>query len=556
MTHCSLRPQLILCLLLSLHPSPQIYFLSLPLHRFFSPFYPIAHRVPTGFFRYSVYASVAIVLTGTTVYLSVHAYVEYIALHGKDRIPVDGPDASLAFLPEELVPPFSGAHRGGGTDPALGWKARGAARAAYIALHVSKGGIANNSAAIKDVAVPDLGWLSAEGYLKVALEEIERQNDKSPESRDKTRDAERELRTQLASLQSKLGGPRGLREARANYMHLLSSMSSPEKLSPADTARWLDLRRRLADVTFQLTKLSRAGSAQAMQHQAVQQLDQALLAVLTGTSSGPLPALAPTSFIEPVHLQPEARASTGFSLKSLWPGHQDESQLQAVASGSIESNNLVQALTARNTHLAPSVERAISRALIDEVSMSAAVKQLSRAETVCNASLNYLRDAISETNDKTLDNKLYKTSLTTSVVLLQSYLAELLAAQQNNRKLQSSQTKSDANTRNILYEAVETAKQSVLDLRNFETLPGFSKSALRDVFATVQTSARRAAGLAHSTRAVLAEVKDKDYLSALRDYEVAHEYALAVKSSDEEHSTMFDRTLEGIRRCREKLTQT
>ncbi|KAK9896457.1 hypothetical protein P389DRAFT_79498 [Cystobasidium minutum MCA 4210] len=505
-------------------------------------------------FRYAVFASVAIVVTGATVYLSVHTYVEYIALHGRSRIPIEGSNASTVFPPEELVPAFSGAHLGGGTDPNLTWRARNAARAAWIALNLSKGGISDGGAStMRDVAVPDMAWLSAERYLKFALGEIEKQDQRasSPEEREKTKNAERELHFQLAALQSKLGGPRGLREARANWLQLLRKMpANVESMSPVELARWLELQRRLADVNVSLANLDKLGHSDSIKQSALKKLEDALTVVLTGntnkTSSEVTPPVSPVQTPVP----PEKPSSSGFSLRNIWSGSHETAPATSQLI-SLPADEIIHALKSAERPLNPAVKRAISRALIDDVSISAALKQLPRAEDVCNASLGYLRDASSSISTSPPDNQLYKTSMVTQIVLLQCYLAELLAAQRGTRKLKA--TSSDDNTRNILYEAVEASKQSLSDIKNFDKQPGFQKSALVNVYSTTRESAQRAAALAHSTRAVLAEVQDKDYLSALKDYEAAHEYANALKSSETEYSTMHDRTLQGIRRCREKL---
>lgn len=463
---------------------------------------------------------------------------------------------SSAFLPEELVPAFSGAHLGGGTDPSLTWRARNAARAAWIALNLSKGGISNGGAStIRDVAVPDMAWLSAERYLKFALQEIEKQDESSPDTAETRKAAERELQFQLASLQSKLAGPRGLREARANWMDLLRKVPNVESLSPQNTARWLELQRRLTDVNVQLAALNKSGTLQSLKHQALQQLEDALIVVLTGNSRNATPQAATQAI--PSEALPTQKASTGFSLRNLWSGSSENATAKTSQPDTIlpalASEEVIQALKAAERPLSPPVKRAISRILIDDVATSAALKQLPRAEAICNASLGYLREAASSISSSTPEDKLYKTSMNTQIILLQCYLAELLAAQRGTRKLGLSKSTSDENTRNILYEAVEASKQSLAEIKNFDKTPGFNKSALQNIYPTVRDAAQRAAGLAHTTRAVLAEVQDKDYLSALKDYEVAHEYANALKTSDTEYSTMHDRTLEGIRRCREKL---
>lgn len=507
-----------------------------------------------GIFRISVYASVGIILTATTLYLSVHAYVEYIALHGASRIPVEGDDdASAVFLPEELLPAFSGAHRGGGTDPSLPWRARNAARAAWIALNLSKGGIsAGGASTIRDVAVADGAWLSAERYLKFALQEIEKLNAASPDTREKTRAAERELKVQLASLQSKLAGPRGLREARSNLMDLLRNMQSPENLTPSEMARWLELQRRLADVNYQLGGLDKSDAAPLRKQQALQQLESTLLQALTGhASQQPLTPLPAVDLSTPVTQQ-----ASGFSFKSLWS--RDPAASSSPAGPLVPASAtdpIVHALNSAERALSPPAKRAVSRMLIDDVSMSAGLRQLSRAEAICNASLDYIRGVVSNTSSSKAEDKLYKTSMSTQAVFLQSYLAELLAAQQGARQLVSAKSKSDANTRNILNEAVEAARSSINELATVEKTPGFTKSPFKGIYETIRTAAQRAAGLAHSTRALLAEVQDKDHLSALQDYEAAHNFANTLKLSDTEYSTMHSRTLDGIRRCREKLAK-
>lgn len=525
--------------------------LTVELDTFFLAYCTCFH--PSGIFRISVYASVGIIATAAIAYLSIHGYVEYVALHGGSRVPVEDESSGLttAFLPEELLPGFSGAHRGGGTDPSLPWKARGAARAAWMALNFASGGVsAGGASTLRDVAVPDGGWLTAEKFLKLALQEIEKLNAANPETKDKTRPAYRELKMQLASLQTKLGGPRGLYEARANLMELLRTLPALEKLSPLDSARWLDLQRRLADVNFQLAATDKSGAAASRQMQALSQLEDAIVLALTGQ-------VVPKSVASPVVVEaPIQPSSTGFSIRNLWSNTANADQAVVQPSiAALSSDDIVQALKSAGRVLAPVANRAVARMLVDDVSMSAGIRQLSRAEAVCNASLDYIRSGMNVITSKQPADQLYKTSLATQAIFLQSYLAELLAAKQTAPQLVSLKSKTDVNTRNILNEAVESGRNSLADLADLEMAPGFSKSPLQVAHTAVTVAARRAASLAHSTRAVIAEVQDKDYLSALQDYEAAHTLANMLRSSDTEYSTMHSRTLDAIRRCREKLAQ-
>lgn len=332
-------------------------------------------------------------------------------------------------------------------------------------------------------------------------------------------------------------------------MELLRTLPALETLPPNDTARWLELQRRLAAVNFQLAGLVKSAAASTRQQQAVQQLENALLLALTGHSGQG--QVTPPSIAEVI---PPQQSTSSFSIKNLWSkGSETSASVTAPAVAAPSADTVVHALNSAERALPPSAKRAISRMLIDDVSLSASLRQLSRAEAVCNASLCYIRGVVNGVTSQNAEDQLYRTSLSTQVVFLQSYLAELLAAQQRARQLVSLTSKSDANTRNILNEAVETARRCVIECDSIDRLPGFSKSSLRGAYESVRAAAQRSAGLAHSTRALLAEVKDKDYLSALQDYEAAHSYANALKTSDTDYSTMHSRTLEGIRRCREKL---
>lgn len=263
-------------------------------------------------FRYAVFTSVGIVLVGVGSVAAVHAWVEKVELAGGA---VEGnAEADPEGWAEELEG-WSGAWRGGGTDPRLGFFARAAIRGAWISQHWGGGIVASPVSQTqqtlrtsnptgnpfasslggtmiggKSVEQPslgtevgDAGWRLAESYLVYALNRAEKKGISLvfPEGHERGAPqphptsvtyattpggasgvdrAAVELEERLAGLRERIGGRYKLEEAREGWERIYYALSAASEPTGWETREKLRATRKLGELSARLALLWRAGT--------------------------------------------------------------------------------------------------------------------------------------------------------------------------------------------------------------------------------------------------------------------------------------------------------
>lgn len=263
-------------------------------------------------FRYAVFTSVGIVLVGVGSVAAVHAWVEKVELAGGS---VEGnAEADPEGWGEELEG-WSGAWRGGGTDPRLGFFARAAIRGAWISQHWGGGIVASPVSQTqqalrtsnptgnpfasslggtmiggKSVEQPslgtevgDAGWRLAESYLVYALVRAEKKGislvfpdghergalhshptsvtyTTTPGASSGVDRAAVELEERLAGLRERIGGRYKLEEAREGWERIYYALSASSEPTGWETREKLRATRKLGELSARLALLWRAGT--------------------------------------------------------------------------------------------------------------------------------------------------------------------------------------------------------------------------------------------------------------------------------------------------------
>lgn len=495
----------------------------------------------TGIFRYSVYASVAIVLSGTLLLVSVHAYVEYIALHGLKRLRLsDIEDASSVYALEDLLPNYTGAHLGGGTDPAIGFWARNAMRGAWISLHMRKGAaVIENRQAYTDVAVPDEAWLSAEGYLKYAMEQIDKIEEEKGVSLGA---AKREVSMQLAEVGSKLAGARGLSDARRIYQGIL--MDEESKSSTPHSGGNAEIQRLLGEVEMRIInevlgdRITMEAKAREQQ-KAVSRLADAVNSAIERCGGTVASATStPAADATPVSTQPPAKAHWW----SAAPGPElPFAQPEAPASSAF----------ALPIDAHPAAIRDFVSAVLSLSLALASIGQVASALQSVTQALDYVDRISAIQPSRTSDTqRTYRSWLVSRKALLQSYAGEL------NYAILPKPAKSVAGPSpdEQLASAVLSAQEAITSLPSLSTGSRFSPPhPLSTPHLDAAQAAHKAGALAARTRAVLAE-NSKDDRTALKHYETALSFVETSHSNFAmEQAALKEQIISGIRRTRARL---
>jgi hypothetical protein len=496
-----------------------------------------------GLFRYSIYGSVFIVLGSATVYLSLHAYVEYIGLQGFRPIKLDEPGLE-DLLPEEIVAAYSGAHLGGGTDPSLGWRARFAARGAWIAQNLSAGGIVpGSSGKSKEFAVPDSAWLEAERLLSYALANA------SPTA---SREGKMELLALLADIRSRLAGPRGLSDSRRSYQQLI--MEVLEGTSCNDKARWLLFEAKLAEVdgriaTELLASKGDATSAAKYSQNARARLSKALCSI-TSVDGTPSTHVTPLDIIETRRSSQETsnRVKAWLDHASHADAPHSQAGLVALRSSSTPTFDDTRApLAFLNLSTVPAViQRSVITTSLCLASLTASSGDLATANDILHAAGTGVRDILSAGSPpiprQSLQQAWLQSRLATILASSGELAYALISEQEPERHVRAQQYLSEA----------QAAGQRSLELSN-----ALTKAMPLPVLQDVKHTALLAQTGAARSRAALLEVAGTDLSSALQLYEGAlaslPTEGTGSKPAQAIVTDVQKRLLADVRRCREKL---
>lgn len=481
---------------------------------------------------------------GTSIYAALHAYVEYIALHGRDSLVASergGPDFSDYFDLDELLPAYSGAHRGGGTDSDIGWKARSAARAAYIALEMQSGGIpAGTNRQHSSLAIPDGAWLDAERYLRYALACI----DKHPQSLQLS-SARAELLERLAEVQSKMAGSRGLTEARRNYQELLRIPESTDNgsvhLNDKASAKRIRLAGKLALTEARIASellARRSPSAEVAGDVlvAVQRFEDTLRDTLKSYAAGTLVTGVGGTSQEhgsDEHRQ-EGRRSSWFS----------RSSPPAIGAPNNDAQELSASESEAWQRLPPIVQRTLMGAYIISCGLLATSGHLQLAERRTRMARTHALSDSAQAGS-TLEERLHEGWMKNQSSVLDTYLAEIdytLKASSETKALELLQMAIDRSDA-VLRAVPKLSKASALK----------PSHPWRQTADEVGDSASRAGASAARILGTVLESSGDDYGTALRAYEASLSFsergaAFRGSTSAGEQSLV----LQAIRRCREK----
>lgn len=533
-----------------------------------------------------MYASVFVVLSGAALYTAVHAYVEYIALFGRHPIK-DDDDDNRFFSRLELIPLFSGAHRGGGTDPVIGWRARNAARGAWLALNLSSGGVSLNTRSTNSAyAVPDRAWLSAEQYLMYAISQIDqRLEGPEPVHRENLMAAKLELLVSLAETRFRLGGPKGLQTARQAYNESLEVLEGDTVAQLRGTlpALKLDINRRLADIDLLLTNLVASRIPENELSRRRQDGHVRLLALLesaatgttspahsVGSSSGTTAATLTPSEHEDTIMEPRRRGWTSFwSSRSL---HRSAGAEQAppprVSTARQHSIDHLQTLAPMT---APALARAIMAIMQSLLVSAASRRDMLEMERISKAAHDFSRSLLenlpnhpsahTSTESRALEDsaKLYRSWLLSRDALFLTYCAEIQAARGPSAAALLTVTDAERpqDPQSRLDDAIALSQQA---LEILKTLPD-STNAWQPVrlslpLADTRRSASLAGAMAAQVSGTLAEMHEEDYKKAIARYETSLAFLHTSKryGTGVGEATAREQAITGsIRRCRERL---
>ena len=247
----------------------------LPVEDYASPLMHTASFFGT-LFRWSVFGSVTIVIAGVAGLTATHLWVEKVELAGGINEEIDDEGWS------EDLEGWSGAHRGGGTDPRLGVLARSAIRGAWIASHWGSGGVASPVTPVNSspfavsggarigassayagsgsgsAEVADAGLRLAEQYLAYALDRAARKGilvggaDAGPTAVDP---AALELEQRLASVRERLGGLTSLAAARDGWERVYYALAAAGEVGASGERQRLLATRKLGELSARMAGL-------------------------------------------------------------------------------------------------------------------------------------------------------------------------------------------------------------------------------------------------------------------------------------------------------------
>ena len=487
-------------------------------------------------------------LGGTALYIAIHAYVEYIALHGKSRIVLATDDDSRYIL-QELIPGFSGAHLGGGTDPTIGWRARNAARAAWIALNLQRGGIASGLNGVHvNVAVPDKAWLEAEKYLLYALDHIELQSSVEDGGLS-CKETRWELTMRLAEVRNKMAGDRGLGLAKRDYETILSEMRKEPLLQDCNgLARILDIERRLAEVEIRISRESLAPMAlkEAVDYNGQHALNRLLAAMGEAVNAcrnhnEDREALLATECV------PEQQKSKGLFWFRRQPHH--EPRITPPANATIDVQAVLAALPMTTQNTPPPIIRTLISILVSLSASLATVGDLANSLNVALASLRFIDHSVGlNFQVQTEGDELHTAWIAVRQGLLCTYAAELTHALQTP----------GCSPEDFLQKSLNASRMAIALSPKYSALQALTEQHPLANFANLVTQAAyTSAILSAQTYGLLYETSRNNDRLALEKYETALDFLMASSAGNgQEQAGMKYDVLEAIRRCRERLKST
>lgn len=462
------------------------------------------------------------------MYLSLHAYVEYVALQGLRPLALD---RHQEFLPEELLPAYSGAHLGGGTDPSLGWRSRLASRAAWIAQNLDTGGVVpGSSGRSRDYAVPDSAWLEAERLLSFAMSRADSSC---------SRQAKLELLALLGDIRGRLAGPRGLTEARRAYQQLVTLAAGGT--SASDSCRWLGAESRLAEIESRIAAELLATKGDPDAHRKYSENARVRLGAAIDQITGSEVLNPEKSQVNRLEGSNTDKSRPSIVKRTSWFG------LAAPVDGQTPEDAGVPASEQqgpRLTSLPVPLQRAVVSAKASLASLEAGAGQLDAAYSTLASTKRSIELAL--TDEAGLPQvTLHQAWLRSRLAMICSSQAEVAYAM---TAYKGTSAEREAQAHSILREAYAASQSALAE----------AQAAPESVHTLPKVDIRRTAVLSGvnslRTRGILAEIAAIDLESALQHYEEA----LALLSSGADSTNIINmesrsRLLSDVRRCREKL---
>lgn len=202
-------------------------------------------------FLYTGVVSISIAVLAYLGFEGAHLYVEHVAIPASTPSPGENEDEDSVWGWSASRERWTGGKRGG-TDPALGWKARHLLRAAWMAQnwgagtgsHLDEDGLPRRSAA------GGTGYHLAEQFLALTVAQAERTAASSPSSSSSLSSSLVDIITLHARVLERVGSPESLSKARGEYLRLWEGLST-DVVTHVDAARVAikigDLSGRLED---------------------------------------------------------------------------------------------------------------------------------------------------------------------------------------------------------------------------------------------------------------------------------------------------------------------
>lgn len=380
----------------------------LPVEDYASPLMHTASFFGT-LFRWSVFGSVTVVVAGVAGLAATHLWVEKVELAG--GLLDEAEDEGWS----EEVEGWSGAHRGGGTDPRLGVLARSAIRGAWIASHWGSGGVASPVAPVNSspfavsggarigspspagaAQVADAGFRLAEQYLLYALDRAARKGilvggadaESGPASVG-VDPAALELEQRLASLRERIGGLTSLAEAREGWERIYYALAADgERTGRAERER-IRAARKLGEVSARMAGLSKGEGEKA-------QLEEAAKGWYLGGLMPVLSAGKGEGVVEVDKVEGVKHVTAGSSFWSFWtrqhPKTTPLAQTKVATALPTVVADLVLTLQQQSsptTAYSPATQRTLLRSLGALETHLALTRQLDQAHAVQHAALAF-----------------------------------------------------------------------------------------------------------------------------------------------------------------------
>ncbi|KAK4053854.1 hypothetical protein OIV83_001510 [Microbotryomycetes sp. JL201] len=396
---------------------------------------PLLHTASffSRLFRYAVYGSVAIVAVTVGSLTALHLYVEHVPLANGHSNESDD-DEGWA---DDVVDGWSGAQRGGGTDPRLGVFARSAIRGAWICQNWGTGLLASTPlnkqataatvssspfgpAAIGGTRIgqttqsqkppassADEGLRLAESYLRFAQIRAEKKGialafaqgfDGQGYAQARNQGVDRaavEIEERLASVRERIGGRYKLEQAREGWERIYYAVSATAQQEGWALREKLRCARKIGDLSARLAALEKEGSA----HHSLE-LSKAegwivgsLLPILADTQASTLDTLSKDS------VRTATPKSSFFAFWSKSPGASRAST--SVSTERPELSKLSQLLSQfpPSRSLDPATARSVLSSLVTLETILARNRQLVSAHSLQLASLNFARSLSPASNE-------------------------------------------------------------------------------------------------------------------------------------------------------------